>query len=80
MVKNTVKNKKVNSKLQCHCCSKEVDASGLNGVLYVSGKEYKYHICKPCVHKIPGFKAGKATEERKKFWKDLAGKLVKLKK
>lgn len=82
MVKSKAKNKnkKMNHEFICHCCSQGIDGSGLTGVLFISGKEYTYNICKPCVHKIPGFKAGKATEERKQFWKDLAVKLVKLKK
>ena len=50
------------------------------GTMYISGKEYKYKICKQCVFKIPGFKAGKATDERKQFWKQLVEKVAKDKK
>ena len=72
--------KKTSNKNNCNYCGEAVDASGLIGMLYVDAKQYSYKLCRTCVNNIPGFKAGKATEERKKFWKDFAKQLVKLNK
>ena len=80
MIKLKDSKKKIDKLQQCDCCSEEVDATGLMGTMYISGKEYKYKICRKCVFKIPGFKAGKATDERKQFWKQLVEKVAKDKK
>lgn len=81
MPKKKTKTSTSDNSIICDNCNTAITDSGfLSGVIYVSGKEYSYVLCKPCVHAVPGFKAGKATEERKKFWKDFSKQLVKKKK